>query len=152
MDYRINNIDKSVICDEQIIQDIPSLLFTEIEGAVVFDATGFCLTNNLDEFDYRIFSRINKVYIEALIKETGLDKTKLFFAEKGKHTLVVQDLVFMFLAFVDSGICSYFNNILADAITNGVAFSDGFAVQLASQRIPTDILKEIINNRNGEEK
>ena len=152
MDYRINNIDKSVICEEQIIQDIPSLLFTEIEGVVVFDATGFCLTNNLDEFDYRIFSRINKVYIEALIKETGLDKTKLFFTEKGKHTLVVQDLVFMFLAFVDSGICSYFNNILADAITNGVAFSDGFAVQLASQRIPTDILKEIINKRNGEEK
>lgn len=152
MDYRINNIDKSVICDEQVIQDIPSLLFTEIEGVVVFDATGFCLTNNLDEFDYRTFSRINKVYIEALIKETGLDKTKLFFTEKGKHTLVVQDLVFMFLAFVDSGICSYFNNILADAITNGVAFSDGFAVQLASQRIPTDILKEIINKRNGEEK
>lgn len=152
MDYRINNIDKSVICEEQIIQDIPSLLFTEIEGVVVFDATGFCLTNNLDEFDFRTFSRINKVYIEALVKETGLDKTKLFFTEKGKHTLVVQDLVFMFLAFVDSGICSYFNNILADAITNGVAFSDGFAVQLASQRIPTDILKEIINKRNGEEK
>ncbi len=151
MDYKINNIAREVRCEEVLIQDIQSLLFTELENVVVFDATAFCRINEFGEFDWRTFSRINKVYIEGLVNNTGLDRKKLFFSEKNGHVLVVQDLVFIFLAFIDPNLCVYFNNLIADAISNGVAFSDGFAVQLASQRIPTDVLKDIINKRNDKE-
>ena len=152
MDYKLNVIGKQIKCEEPLLQDIPALKFTDIDDVLVFDATEYCLVGELEDFDYRAFSRMNKRYIEYIAGATGIDMKKMFFQEKGGHILVVQDLVFMFLAYVEQSLCSYFNNILADAMANGIAFTDGFAVQLAMQRIPSDVMREIINNRDDKGK
>lgn len=153
MDYKLNQLGKGVKCENNLLQDIPALGFTEVNETLLFDATDYCSMAGIDGFDWRVFSRTNKIYIEGLAKIIGLDTHKLFYQEKGGHILIIQDLVFLFLAYVEPSLSVYFNNLIADALTNGVAFSDSFAVQLASNRIPTDVMRQIINDRaNGEEK
>lgn len=151
MDYKLNILKKTVECEEILLQDIPTLNFGEADDdVVVFDASAFCRSMEADSFDWRTFSRINKKYIEGIARITGLDTRKLFYQDKGGHILIAQELVFLFLAFVDDTLLLYFNNLLADAMSNGVAFTDGFVVQIAAQRLPTEVLKQIINERNGE--
>lgn len=45
----------------------------------------------------------------------------------------------------------YFNSIITDAISYGVAYSNGFLYSMAAQRLPSEALNEIINERKNDE-
>jgi len=152
MDYKLNRIPE-VKCEDNLLPDIPELKFHDLGGdTVIFNATEYCKSLGQDDFDWRTFSRINKRYIDGLVKTIELDASTLFYQDSKGDILMSQGLTFIFLAFVDSDMLAYFNGAMADLMTVGLAFSDSFAYRLASSRLPNDSLREIINNReNGQE-
>lgn len=150
MDYKTTTLDAQLECKEQLISAFPELQYGDIsESLTVFDSTAFYTERNIEEVDYRTFQRINKRYIEGFIKYGGVKQSELFFLNKDGHILMNKELTFLFLAFAEPMIATYFNGLLGDIMVNGMAYSDGYIMALASQRIPTDILQQIINDRNN---
>lgn len=150
MDYKTTTLDTQLECKEQLISAFPELQYGDIsESLTVFDSTSFYTERNIEEVDYRTFQRINKRYIESFIKYGGIKQSELFFLNKDGHILMNKELTFLFLAFAEPMIATYFNGLLGDIMINGMAYSDGYIMALASQRIPTDILQQIINDRNN---
>lgn len=152
MDYKTNALAEQLECKNILFPDFPTLLFGQIpNGPLVFDSNSFCLTNKIEDFDYKIFQRTNKRYIEGIIDNVNMDRSQLFYINKDNHVLINQELVLLFMSFVMPDLCGYFNGLLGEALTNGVAYSDGFILNMAAERIPTDVLQEIINKRNETE-
>ncbi len=149
MDYKVNVLNDQLECSEQALPDIPTLLFGQIpNGPLVFDSTAFYAANGIEEIDYKVFQRLNRRYIEGFIKNTELKSTSMFFINHDQHVLMHHELTFLFLAFADPDLAAYFNGLIGEIMANGVAYSDGFALAMASQRVPTEILQQIINDRN----
>lgn len=152
MDYKINTLSKELDTKENMLPEIFGLHFGIIgEDKAVFDYTAYFEENELQYMDYKIFMRMNKHFIENLIKPSGKRTSELFYQNTNGHILVAAELVFLFLAFANPEMCLYFNNIITDAISDGVAYSNGFLYSMAAQRLPSDVLNEIIKERqNGE--
>ncbi len=150
MDYKTTTLGHQVECEEAIIPGFPELHFGDItENLTVFDSTAYYQEREIDEIDYHTFQRINKRYIESLIQYGDAKTNDLFFLNKDGHILMNKELAFMFLAFATPMLAVYFNGLLGDIMTNGVAYSDGYIMALASNRIPTPYLKEIIEEREN---
>lgn len=150
MDYKTTTLDSQLECREQLISAFPELRYGDIsDGLTVFDSTAFYTERNIEEIDYRTFQRVNKRYIESFVKYGDVKQSELFFLNKDGHILMNKELTFLFLAFAEPMIATYFNGLLGDIMVNGMAFSDGYIMALATQRIPTDILQQIINDRNN---
>lgn len=146
MDYKTNILNKEIEVQDVLIPEIPGLYFCELsKEKIVFDYTAYLTENEIEPVDYKLFMRLSKPYIEAII-ETA-QTSELFYLNKNNHILVDAELVFLFLTFVNKQLGKYFNNILADALMGGVAYSNGFIYNMAIQRLPSDILKEIIEER-----
>ena len=149
MDYKANILNDQLECSEQALPDFPTLLFGQIpNGPLVFDSTAFYTASGIEEIDYKVFQRLNKRYIEGFIKNTELKSTSMFFINHDQHVLMHHKLTFLFLAFADPDLAAYFNGLIGEIMANGVAYSDGFALAMTSQRVPTEILQQIINDRN----
>lgn len=152
MDFKITTLAKSVECEKAEIADFPTLKFGNLlNGQAVFDSTRYYEDNELEPIDYKIFSRICKCFINALVTRLGLDAGELFFQNTDGHILINKDLAILFLQFANQDVCAYFNQIIWDALENGVAFSDGLVASLAATRVPNDVLQEIIDTRNANE-
>lgn len=150
MDYKITTLNIQLECKEQVLPDVPTLLFGNIkDGPLVFDSTAFYQNNDLEEVDYKIFQRLNKRYIEGFINTTTLKASDLFYLNKDGHVLMNHELTFLFLAFANPVLAAYFNGLIGELMSNGVAYSDGYILSLASDRIPTEYLQQIINERNN---
>lgn len=150
MDYKITALNTQLECKEQLIPTFPELQYGDIsEDLTVFDSTAFYIERGIEEIDYKTFQRINKRYIESFVKYGDVKQSDLFFLNKDGHILMNKELTFLFLAFAEPMTATYFNGLLGDIMVNGMAFSDGYIMALASQRIPTDILQQIINDRNN---
>jgi hypothetical protein len=148
MDYKTTTLNSQLECKETLLPVFPELHFGEIaEDLVVFDSTAFYKERNLDEIDYKSFQRINKRYIESFIQYGDAKTSELFFLNQDGHILMNKELTFVFLAFAVPMLATYFNGLLGDLMANGVAYSDGYIMSLAAQRIPTDILQQIIEER-----
>lgn len=148
MDYKITNLTEEVECNQQIFEDFNGLTVGRLaDNDAVFDATAYCEANGLETADYRSFSRTNKRYIEALIKSGQIKREKMFYLNTNGHLLVNISLAYLFLAFYVSDIYVYFDSLINDIITDGVAFSDNYVVRLASERVPSEMLQTIIESR-----
>lgn len=150
MDYKTTTLDKLLKCDKVLVREFPTLKYgiipnTELQ---VFDSTNYYLENQLEEIDYKVFQRINKRYIQALVDADSINPSTLFYLNKDSHILMNHELTFIFLSFATPVIGAYFNGVLGELMANGFALSDSFVCSLASERIPTEILQEIINDRN----
>lgn len=149
MNFKTTTLDKLLECKEQALPEFPKLMFGTIpnNGPLVFDSTFYYAANNIDEIDYKTFQNINKRYIQALIDNTSTKVGELFYLNKDGHILMNHQLVFLFLSFAQPVLMAYFNGILGELMANGIAFSDSFVLSLASTRVPTDLLQQIINER-----
>ena len=144
MDFKLNILDSRVVCDKSYVEDFPDVLFGETKTKnVLFDSTHYLMQKNMDNVDWRVFSRTLKPYIEQIAKTFELNRNLLFFLNKDGHILMQKELLWLFLAFADSNIFVYFYQLIGSAIEDGIAFSDGFAVRLASSRIPAEILRQM---------
>ncbi len=153
MDYKITPLVKQVECEKTEIADFPTLKFGNLlNGQTVFDSTKYYEDNELEPIDYKVFSRICKCFIHALVTRMELDVGELFFLNTDGHVLISKDLAILFLQFSNPDVCAYFNSMMWDILDNGFAFSDGLIATLAAARVPNDVLQEIIDTRNANEK
>lgn len=152
MDYTTNTLSEQLECKDELLHDFSDLKYGTIGSFSVFDATRFCAERGIESFDYKIFQRVNKWRIEALIKYADVDRSSIFHLNHDGHILIHHELTFLFLSFVLPSLSVYFNGLIGELLSNGVAYSDGFVVSLAAQRIPTELLQQIINDRKDEQK
>jgi hypothetical protein len=146
MDYKLNHLAKEVRCEEVGIPDLPDIKFGHLEnGMLVFNATAYLKTLDREE-DYRTFSRAMRFWIEQLASGYGLNTSELFYANPNGEELYNETMVYLLLMYTDPSIVSYFNDIIDDVMTNGIAFSDSFILSLAQSRLPDDVKQGLIQN------
>lgn len=152
MDYKTNILAKELEVKDTLLPEIQGLYFGSIgENKTVFDYTAYFEENELQHIDYKAFMRICKYFIEALIKPLDKKTSELFYQNANNHILVDSELVFIFLAFANPNMLAYLNNIVTEAIQYGVAYSSGFIYSMAAQRLPSEALNDIINERKDDE-
>lgn len=153
MDYSISVLSQTIELKEPVIEDFPDLLFgVTPDGTPVFDATEYYSRTETESlFNARVFMRACKPFIEGFIKVGELSPGKMFYQNTDGHSLIHEQLVFLFLSFASNVWLMYFNSIISEAINNGVAYSDSFLLDQAMQRIPSDVLEKIIESRKEDE-
>lgn len=148
MDYKTNILKHEAKVEEPVLAEVSGLLFGSIDtDKIVFDYTAYFEKNDIEPIDYKLFMRINKWYIDMMCKYKEIKTSELFYQNTNGHILVAVELAFIFLAFCNVEMFIYFNGLISDVITTGVAYSDGFIYSAASERLPTDVLAEIIKKR-----
>lgn len=149
MDYKTNTLPEQLECKEIALPTFQNLKFGRVaEDLLVFDSDLFCVHEGVQEFDYKVFQRTMKRFIDSITDNTDTDKSQLFWLNHDGHVLIHQELTFLFLAFVKPVIASYFNGLLGEVMSTGVAYSDDFILSMTQQRVPSDVLQDIINSRN----
>lgn len=153
MDYKITVLPNSIELKDPLIEDFSDLLFgTTPDGTPVFDATEYCnRTEENSQFNVRLFMRTCKPFIEGFITAGELDLGKMFYQNPDGHALIHEQLTYLFLSFTNKIWLIYFNSLLSDVITNGVAYSDSFLLKQTIQRVPSDVLEKIIESRKEDE-
>lgn len=151
MDYKTTQLTHNVDVKDALFPEISGLFFGVLsKGRAVFDCTTYLIDNKLTDVDYKVFMRTNKHFIESLAKLNDISTAELFYQNIDGHILIASELVFLFLAFANQELLGYFNALLTDVITDGVAYSSGFVYSMAATRLPTDILQDIIKEQQND--
>lgn len=151
MDYKTTILKEDLELNDHLIAEINGLNFATIgKGRAVFDYTAYFEANDLPIVDYKIFMRTNKKYIEDIARSHNIKTSEIFYQNTNGHILVIAELVFIFLAFANVELLLYFNGLLFEVLTEGVAVSNGFIYSMANQRIPSDVLAGIIKEREND--
>lgn len=151
MDYKTTILNNGVEVKDALLLDIPGLYFGVLsEDKAVFDYTAYIEENKLQASDYKVFMRLNRHFIEPLAKQSGRKTSDLFYQNTDGHILIASELVFLCLAFANPELLGYFNALVSDAISDGVAYSSGFVYSMAVHRLPSDVLNEIIKERQND--
>ena len=146
MDYKTTTLVTEVKCERAEIADFPSMKFGNLpNGQSVFDYTQYFEDNGLEHIDHKVFGRICKCFINALVTRLELNAAELFYQNTDGHILAQKELAMLFLQFANPDIFTYFDQMLWSLMENGMAFSDGFVASLAATRLPDDVLNEIMN-------
>ena len=153
MDYKISVLPQAIELKDSLIEDFSDLLFgTTPDGTPVFDATEYCnRVETESQFNARVFMRNCKPFIEGFIKAGELDPSKMFYQNTDGHSLIHEQLVYLFLMFTSNVWLIYFNSLISDVINTGVAYSNSFLLKQAIQRIPSDVMEKIIETRKEDE-
>lgn len=153
MDYKTTYLQKDIEDAEELFPELSNLRFGLVSrDQLAFDSTFYLSENKLQAIDYRVFSRCCKVMVEALAKEHDRRTSELFYVTPNKHVWIASELVFLYIMFVNPEMLVYFNSIIGDAISDGVAYSDGFAYNLAARRLPADVLQTMIKEQKDNDK
>lgn len=145
MDYKLNRLSKELKCEDVGIPDIPALKFGRLDDdTLLFNATQFLKSIDREEIDYKTFSRPMRFWIEQMAKGYGVGIDKLFYLNPSGDELYSEILTHLFLMFIDPSTLTYYNDIVDDVVTNGIAFSDSFVLELAQSRLPAEYFKPTI--------
>ena len=148
MDYKTTILPHEIKAEENLLPEIFGLHFGFLgEKQTLFDYTAYMEENEIPPMDYKVFMRSAKYFIEVLAKHYQKKTSELFFQNGNGHILVASELVFIFLMYVNPEMLLYFNSLLSDVIADGVAYSNGFVYSMASNRLPSEVLNEIIKER-----
>ena len=87
-----------------------------------------------------------RFWIESLAKGYGVSTSELFYANPNGDELYHEILTHIFLMYVDPTIMVYYNDLVDDVMTNGIAFSDSFVMELAQSRLPAELFQNLRND------
>ena len=150
MKYKIETLDEVVKCEDIKFPDIASLKFGTTPSKIdVFDVTAYCEDNKID-FDFQKFSSKHSYYIDLLIENKIIDANNIVFIAKGKQVLMVEGLEQLFLSYVNKELYFYFSQIIESTLENGFSISDGLLTRMVIDRVPSNILEDIVKSRNEE--
>lgn len=151
MDFKTTTLTKEVVVEEEFYPEISGLHFGYVAPEKsVFDYTAYFEENDIEPIDYKVFMRTNKHLISSILKTSDTKSSELFFINTNGHVLVAADLAILFLCVANHHIHRYFSMLLIDLMTNGVAFANGLIYALASERMTSDVLEEIIKERQND--
>lgn len=148
MNYKLNIIPTNVECEEALIREFPSLLFgTTPDKVVVFDATAYCESEELNLTNHAAFGSSCRVLIDRMLRNKNLQPTNLFYQTADNHLLMHKALAYLFLMFINPDVMDYFFGLLDEILGNGIAISDAYLASLVDERIPSEYLQSIIERR-----
>lgn len=151
MYYKVNQLNEPVECDSIKYSELPSLLFGKLtfdnDEIGVFNASEYCksLGGRLDVYK---FMQSNKLYIDRLVNNEKVNPDKLFFIHSDKQILIASEIAIVFLMSINPELFLYFVDMILDLLSGGIAVSDRKIMELVMDRVPNDVLNQIINSRN----
>lgn len=153
MDFKTTYLKDNISNTEELFSELNELKYGMVGiDHFAFDATHYMEANELPITDYKMFSRVLKSMIENILKEYGRQTSEIFYVTPDGHVWITSELTFLFLAFANPEMLIYFNNIIGDALTDGVAYTDGFVYSLALNRLPKEALSDIIKKQAENER
>ena len=151
MNYKLNRLNTSIVCDEILIQDFPSLKFGATpDKVVVFDATEYCNAEELNQTNHAAFGASCKIFIDRMLRNKNLTPSNLFFMTTDNHLLMNKGLTYIFLMFINSDVNDYFFGLIDEILSHGIAISDSYLASMVDERIPSEFLQAIIDTRKGD--
>lgn len=148
MDFKTTILPNELETKEVLLQEFENLKFGILgDKLALFDYTAYIEAEGLPDINYKAFMRNNIRFIQIIAEYTGKSTSSLFFQNTNGHILVAAELAFLFLAYVNPELCAYFNSLLADVITDGVAYSQSFLYNKVYERLPSETLQEIVKER-----
>lgn len=151
MDFKTTVLPKELKVTEELLPEVFGLFFgITPNGVPIFDYTEYIERNNLTPINYKVFMRTQADMIKTLASSTGRKTCDLFYQNTNGHILVANELVMLYLAFVNPQMLLYFNTLLTDILSEGVAYSNMFIYEIASNRLPSEAMQEIIKDRKNE--
>lgn len=148
MNYKLNRLNTSIVCEEILIQDFPSLKFGETpDKVVVFDATEYCNAEELNQLNHAAFGVSCRIFIDRMLKNKNLTPSNLFFMTADNHLLMNKGLTYIFLMFVSPDVNDYFFGLIDEILSHGIAISDSYLASMVDERIPSEYLQAIIDTR-----
>ncbi len=148
MNYKLNRLNTSIVCEEILIQDFPSLKFGETpDKVVVFDATEYCNSEELNQLNHAAFGVSCRIFIDRMLKNKNLTPSNLFFLTADNHLLMNKGLTYIFLMFVSPDVNDYFFGLIDEILSHGIAISDSYLASMVDERIPSEFLQAIIDTR-----
>lgn len=136
------------MCEEILIQDFPSLKFGETpDKVVVFDATEYCNSEELNQLNHAAFGVSCRIFIDRMLKNKNLTPSNLFFLTADNHLLMNKGLTYIFLMFVSPDVNDYFFGLIDEILSHGIAISDSYLASMVDERIPSEFLQAIIDTR-----
>lgn len=149
MDYKTTYLKTNLSETEELFPELNELKFSSaIRGQIVFDSTHYIEANKLEPVDYKVFSRLLKSMIETIAKQFQRKTSELFYITPDGHVWITSELTFIYVAFINPEALLYFNSLIGDVMTDGVAYSDSFAYALAANHLPNEALSELIKQRS----
>lgn len=144
----VKNSEKTtkLTCTEHIFSEFPDLLYgTTTDGITYIDATSYLQTKNHKTIED--FWTQYRCPIESLLSENSIELKDAFVTNQDDHVLIILDLVFLFLSFVEPGFISYVCDRINELFTDGFSVSDTYLFRMSSERLSNKILKTIIDER-----
>lgn len=148
MNYKLNRLNTSIVCEEILIQDFPSLKFGATpDKVVVFDATGYCNAEELNQTNHAAFGASCKIFIDRMLSNKNLTPSNLFYMTADNHLLMNKGLTYIFLMFISPDVNDYFFGLIDEILSHGIAISDSYLASMVDERIPSEFLQAIIDTR-----
>ena len=149
MSFKVSEEAIELTYTEQAFSEIPNLLFgTATDGTHYFDATYYLLQKKDSKTIYDFWEEYASP-IRTLLSSNSISDNKAFCLNKDGHVLVVFDLVYLFLSFVEPNFLSYVCDRMNDLFSDGFCVSDTYLLRSYSERLSDELLIHIINERQS---
>lgn len=144
---KISGNPLNITCTEQSIPEFPELLFgTTIEKGKVFDATLYLQKKNNSSLKIEDFFKQFDFQINSLVQAYSIKENEICFINKEGHLLIDDSLTYLFISFVEPSFCAYICERIHELFTQGVCISDSSILNLAKNRLSSEMLAKIIDN------
>lgn len=126
--------------------ELPDLLFGQVMGADVFNATKFIELRNANQDTVTVDDFKNKYdeLIYAYAKKLKFDNPNdLFLIDDNGDTMIHAHLAFAFVSYIDPNFTIYMHDRMHELFSNGVLLSDNYLAVAAKQRLPKKVLNQL---------
>ena len=145
MSFEIPEKTIEIKCTEHAFSEFPELLYgSASDGTIYFDATLYLQNKNKTIYD---FWDEYQSPVKSLLSVNSIPLENAFVLNQDDHVLIMFDLVYLFLCFVEPEFVSYVCDRINELFVSGFCISDTCLLRATSERLSNEILKNIINER-----
>lgn len=126
--------------------ELPDLLFGQVMGVSVFNATAFMDNRNIDQSKCNIsdYKEIYSTIINLYAKKLGFDSPEqLFLTDDNGDTMIHEVLTFSFVEYIDPAFSIYMHDRMHELFYNGMVVSDNYLAVAAKRRLPKSVLEKL---------
>lgn len=150
MKPKLNILTKQLNCDTLVFDDFENLKSGNINvNTDLFDATEFCKAEGVEEPAYYQFNTACQRHIAAKLKELNIKPSEIFYQNKDGHTLIHVALCLIYIRYVSENISAYFDSLVATCLLTGIAMSDSAILNMAANRLPDNVLQDMMTTRKN---
>lgn len=127
--------------------ELPDLLFGQVMGVSVFNATAFMNNREVDQSQCSIdnYKETCSVILDLYARKLGLDSPEqLFLTDDNGDTMIHEVLAFSFVEYIDPSFSIYMHDRMHELFYNGMVVSDNYLAVAAKRRLPKSVLEKLV--------